>query len=103
MLVARAAARIAGLNINRRRLTLRLAYMLVPIGIFAWIAFSLPSVMVNYNYILVVLSDPLGLGWDILGTALEGPLAGDQLSPIPHHDTFWFAWAAFVPDGLLSE
>jgi hypothetical protein len=25
--------------------------------------------MVNYGYILNVLSDPLGLGWDILGTA----------------------------------
>jgi hypothetical protein len=43
--------------------------MLVPLGIFAWIAFSLPMLMVNYNYILVVLSDPLGLGWNLLGTA----------------------------------
>jgi hypothetical protein len=48
---------------------LRLAYILVPIGIFSWIAFSLPPVMVNYSYILSVLSDPLGLGWDIFGTA----------------------------------
>ena len=43
--------------------------MLVPIGIFAWIAFSLPMLMVNYNYILVVLSDPLGMGWNLFGTA----------------------------------
>jgi hypothetical protein len=43
--------------------------MLVPIGIFAWIAFSLPMLMVNYSYILVVLSDPMGLGWNLLGTA----------------------------------
>jgi len=43
--------------------------MLVPIGIFAWIAFSLPMLMVNYSYILVVLSDPLGMGWNLLGTA----------------------------------
>jgi hypothetical protein len=48
---------------------LRLAYILIPIGIFAWIAFSLPMLMVNYSYILNVLSDPLGLGWDVLGTA----------------------------------
>lgn len=41
--------------------------------------------------------------WDILGTALSGPLAGSQLRPIPHHDTFWFAWAAFVPAGDLKE
>ena len=25
--------------------------------------------MINYSYILAVLSDPLGLGWDIFGTA----------------------------------
>ena len=44
-----------------------------------------------------------GTVWDILGAALEGPLTGEQLIPIPHHDTFWFAWAAFVPDGKLNE
>jgi len=37
--------------------------------IFAWIAFSLPAIMVNYGYIISVFSDPLGLGWDLLGTA----------------------------------
>ena len=24
-------------------------------------------------------------------------LAGERLTPIPHVDTFWFAWAAFYP------
>jgi hypothetical protein len=41
--------------------------------------------------------------WDILGFAIAGPLAGTQLEPITHHDTFWFAWAAFVPDTSLSK
>jgi polyferredoxin len=68
-LVARAARRVAGSPASNRAVILRLAYMLIPIGIFAWIAFSLPMLMVNYGYILNVLSDPLGLGWDILGTA----------------------------------
>ena len=68
-LVALASKRLAGGQIQFRPLVLRLSYMLVPIGIFAWIAFSLPMLMVNYNYILVVLSDPLGLGWNLLGTA----------------------------------
>jgi len=54
---------------SHKELMLRLAYMLVPLGIFFWIAFSLPSVMVNYSYILAVFSDPFGLGWDIFGTA----------------------------------
>jgi hypothetical protein len=64
-----AAKRLAGLQLPFKGLMLRLSYMLVPIGIFAWIAFSLPMLMVNYSYILVVLSDPLGLGWNLLGTA----------------------------------
>ena len=68
-LVALASKRMAGDQVGFRTLILRLSYILVPIGIFAWIAFSLPMLMVNYSYILVVLSDPLGMGWDLLGTA----------------------------------
>jgi polyferredoxin/plastocyanin len=67
--IARTAKRLARSQESNRTVVLRLAYILVPIGIFAWIAFSLPMLMVNYGYILNVLSDPLGLGWDILGTA----------------------------------
>jgi len=69
MLVARGARRLAGTNISNRLLTLRLAYILIPVGICAWIAFSLPAIMINYGYIISVFSDPLGLGWDLLGTA----------------------------------
>ncbi len=68
-LVARLANRMAGNRVSNRTMTLRLAYILVPIGIFAWIAFSLPMLMVNYSYILNVLSDPLGWGWNLFGTA----------------------------------
>ncbi|MEJ2662354.1 MAG: 4Fe-4S binding protein [Desulfobacteraceae bacterium] len=68
-LVTLASKRLAGIQLPYRSLMLRLSYMLGPIGIFAWIAFSLPMLMVNYSYILVVLSDPLGLGWNLLGTA----------------------------------
>jgi polyferredoxin/plastocyanin len=63
------ARRMAGGVVDSRALTLQLTYILIPIGIFAWIAFSLPSIMVNYSYILTVISDPLGLGWDLFGTA----------------------------------
>jgi polyferredoxin len=69
MLVAKGAGRLAGVKIDSRILILRLGYILIPIGIFAWIAFSLPTIMVNYGYIISVFSDPLGLGWDLLGTA----------------------------------
>jgi hypothetical protein len=45
------------------------SYILVPLGLLAWIAFSFPLMFVNGSYILVVLSDPFGWGWDIFGTA----------------------------------
>jgi polyferredoxin len=68
-LTAKTANRMAGRPAPDREVTLQLAYVLVPVGIFAWIAFSLPPLMINYHYILGVLSDPLGLGWNLFGTA----------------------------------
>ena len=44
-----------------------------------------------------------GSVWDIFGEAVDGPLVGARLTSLPHHDTFWFAWAAFVPDSSLSQ
>ncbi len=39
-----------------------------------------------------------GSTWDLTGRAVDGPLQGSRLEPIPHGDYFWFAWAAFRPD-----
>ena len=69
ILIVKGARRLSGITVDSRQLVLRLAYIFVPIGIFTWIAFSLPTIMVNYGYIISVFSDPLGLGWDLLGTA----------------------------------
>jgi hypothetical protein len=33
--------------------------------------------------------------WDLLGNAIEGPLAGEKLVPLVQTNEFWFAWAAF--------
>lgn len=47
--------------------------------------------------------EDLGTGsrWNILGEAVDGPLAGERLTSVDHVDTFWFAWAAFQPDADL--
>jgi len=50
-------------------LFIRYSYTLVPLGLLAWIAFSVPLVMVNGSYIVTVISDPLGWGWNLFGTA----------------------------------
>jgi len=47
----------------------RMSAALIPLGLMAWIAFSLSFVLANASYIAVSLSDPLGLGWNLLGTA----------------------------------
>lgn len=39
-----------------------------------------------------------GTQWNVLGRATAGSLRGKQLQPVEHVDTFWFAWAAFLPD-----
>lgn len=48
-------------------LFLRYAYMLVPIGLCAWIAFGFPLILVNGTHVLATMSDPMGWGWDLLG------------------------------------
>ncbi|MDO8501998.1 MAG: 4Fe-4S binding protein [Gemmatimonadaceae bacterium] len=45
------------------------AYALVPLGLMAWIAFSLSFVFSNISYLWPTLSDPLGQGWNLFGTA----------------------------------
>jgi hypothetical protein len=49
-----------------------LAYSLVPLGMTAWIAFTLSFIFANGSYILPSLSDPLGAGWNLFGTAEIG-------------------------------
>lgn len=46
-----------------------LATALIPLGLMFWVAFSLSFVLTNASYILVALSDPLGFGWNLFGTA----------------------------------
>jgi hypothetical protein len=45
------------------------AYVLVPLGLAAWVAFSLSFVLINVSYAWSLLSDPFGWGWNLLGTA----------------------------------
>lgn len=60
-----------------RTLFTRYAYALVPLGLSAWIAFSVSFVLTNASYVLTTVSDPFGWGWDVFGTAGIGwrPLA----------------------------
>ena len=39
--------------------------------------------------------------WDMLGRAIAGELADQQLTRILAFDHFWFAWSAFYPETSL--
>jgi hypothetical protein len=39
-----------------------------------------------------------GSRWTLSGRAVAGPLAGKRLEPVPHLDTFWFAWWGHHPE-----
>jgi len=41
----------------------------IPLGLGFWMAFSISFLFSNASYILVSLSDPLGRGWNLFGTA----------------------------------
>ena len=60
-----------------------LSTSLIPLGLMFWVAFSLSFVLTNATYILASLSDPLGLGWNLFGTAEAAwqPLLTSILAP----------------------
>jgi hypothetical protein len=49
------------------------------------------------------VDDETGSTWNLLGHAVTGELAGTQLSGVPHDNTLWFAWAAFMPDTIIYD
>jgi hypothetical protein len=67
-----------------RDIFLQYSYLLVPLGLLSWIAFSLPLIMINYTHITTSLSDPLGWGWNLFGTA------DDHWKPFFSEYMHWF-------------
>jgi hypothetical protein len=60
-----------------------LSTTLIPLGLMFWVAFSLSFVLTNASYILAALSDPLGFGWNLFGTATAAwqPMLTTLLAP----------------------
>lgn len=55
-------------EVRLKKLFVAFSYELVPLALAAWIAFSIPIILVNWSYIANALSDPFGFGWNLLGT-----------------------------------
>ena len=67
-LFALCVTRFESLNVFKKRFA-TLSTALIPLGLMFWVAFSLSFVLTNVTYILASLSDPLGFGWNLFGTA----------------------------------
>lgn len=59
---------LSGSVLTVRQSFVRFASSLVPLGLAAWIGFSLSFVFANWSYVWPVLSDPMGWGWNLFGT-----------------------------------
>jgi hypothetical protein len=78
------AVRIGNVNLPvTTKLFASASTALIPLGLMFWVAFSLSFVLTNATYILAALSDPLGLGWNLFGTAAIAwqPLLSSALAP----------------------
>lgn len=62
-------ARANGGRVGTREVFVRSSFMLVPLGLMAWIGFSLPLMLLNHTHVTASFSDPLGTGWNLFGTA----------------------------------
>ncbi|WP_420645268.1 DUF3179 domain-containing protein [Candidatus Leptofilum sp.] len=51
----------------------------------------------------LIIDNETGSTWNIVGQAIDGELAGQQLQRIVHGDHFWFSWAAFKPDTIIYQ
>jgi hypothetical protein len=59
---------LSGERTNLRQRIFHHSRILLPLGLAAWIAFTISFALPKISYVLTVLSDPFGWGWNLLGT-----------------------------------
>jgi hypothetical protein len=92
--------RLSGDAIPFRRATGALAWSIIPISLAYHIAHNLTEILVNSQYALAAISDPLAKGWDLFGTAGLHVHAGITAG----YDSAWVIWntqAAVIIAGHL--
>ena len=55
-----------------KRLFIDYGYAVIPLGLAGWIAFTVAFALIDISYAIPLLSDPMGWGWDLFGTAKYG-------------------------------
>ena len=56
---------------NLRKALTHQSQGLVPLGLMAWIAFTISFALAKFSYVLPVVSDPLGWGWHLFGSVAK--------------------------------
>jgi hypothetical protein len=91
---------------SMKKLFISQSYALVPLGLTAWVAFSLSFVFANFTYVVAALSDPFGWGWNLIGTAGIGWTPWlTSLTPFLQVGVLvgGFLWAAITSRKIASE
>jgi hypothetical protein len=67
-----AGQKLSGGTTSLRRAIASQAQALLPLGLMAWIAFTISFALPKLSFVVGVLNDPFGWGWSLLGTAGAG-------------------------------
>lgn len=88
--------RLSGSEKPLKELFIGYAYFTVPLGFMAWAGFVIGMLFINGSYILSSLSDPLGFGWDLFGTA------NTSWTPVFTRFVPWIQMGLLLLGGLFS-
>ena len=105
-LVVWAGKRLSGSVQPTKKLFVSQSYALIPLGLAAWVTFSLSFVFANFSYVLAALSDPFGWGWNLFGTAGIGWTPWlTNLTPVLQVGILvgGFIWAATTSHKIAGE
>jgi hypothetical protein len=80
--------RLSGSAVSFRRAAGALAWSIIPISLAYHIAHNLTEILVNAQYALAAISDPLARGWDLFGTAGMHVHAGITAG----YESAWAIW-----------
>jgi len=69
LLAVCAGRTLAGSKVPLKRTFIAQSHAIIPLGLMAWIAFTISFAFAKSSYVWPVLSDPFGWGWNLFGTA----------------------------------
>jgi len=60
---------LAGSKASLKKAFIAQSHAIIPLGLMAWVAFTISFSFAKFSYVWSVLSDPFGWGWNLFGTA----------------------------------